>query len=96
VSGLGTGAYSVEVSSAGYETKTQTGVSVNNGATTTLNLSLSVPINYVYDELGRLVSAIDQIGNAAIYSYDAVGNLLSISRQDQTQTSVIRFSPASG
>lgn len=96
ISGLDPGSYSVEASSTGYETKTQTSVSVSNGATTTVNFTLAVPINYVYDELGRLVSAIDQNGNAATYSYDAVGNLLSISRQDQTQAAIINFLPASG
>jgi YD repeat-containing protein len=37
-------------------------------------------INYLYDELGRLIAVIDQQGDVAIYSYDAVGNLLSIQR----------------
>lgn len=96
ISGLDPGSYWVEASSTGYETRTQAGVLVSNGAATTVNFTLAVPINYVYDELGRLVSAIDQNGNAATYSYDAVGNLLSISRQDQTQAAIIRFSPASG
>ncbi len=96
ISNLDPGSYSVEVSSTGYETKTQAGVLVSNGATTTVNFTLAVPINYVYDELGRLVSAIDQNGNAATYAYDAVGNLLSISRQDQTQAAIIQFSPAGG
>ncbi len=96
ISNLDPGSYRVEASSAGYETKSQIDVSVSNGATTTVNFSLAVPINYVYDELGRLVSAIDQNGNAATYAYDAVGNLLSISRQDQTQAAIIKFSPASG
>lgn len=37
-------------------------------------------VNYVYDEVGRLVAVIDQQGDAARYNYDAVGNLLSIER----------------
>ncbi|HTG18091.1 MAG TPA: Ig-like domain-containing protein, partial [Blastocatellia bacterium] len=96
VGALNTGTYSVQASAAGYESATETGVSVTNGATTTLNLSLPVPINYVYDELGRLVSVIDKDGNAATYAYDSVGNLLSISRQVPTQVSIIQFSPNSG
>lgn len=36
------------------------------------------PINYIYDDLGRLVGAVDSQDNVAIYSYDAVGNILSI------------------
>ncbi len=35
---------------------------------------------YFYDELGRLVGVVDGSGNAAVYVYDAVGNLLSIQR----------------
>jgi len=93
---LNTGTYSVEASAAGYETKAQSGISVTDGATTTLNVSLAVPINYVYDELGRLVSVIDKDGNAATYSYDSVGNLLSISRQVPTAVSLIRFNPSAG
>jgi len=42
----------------------------------------SAAIQYAYDELGRLVAVVDQAGNAAIYVYDAVGNLLSIQRVD--------------
>ena len=41
-------------------------------------------IQYAYDELGRLVAVVDQDSNAAIYVYDAVGNLLSIQRVDAT------------
>jgi YD repeat-containing protein len=42
----------------------------------------SPAIQYAYDELGRLVAVVDQQGNAAIYVYDAVGNVLSIQRVD--------------
>lgn len=35
---------------------------------------------YYYDELGRLVGVVDGQGDAAVYNYDAVGNLLSIQR----------------
>jgi YD repeat-containing protein len=54
------------------------------------------PVNYVYDDLGRLAGVIDVNGNAAEYSYDAVGNILSISRFTGTQVSIINFSPESG
>lgn len=33
---------------------------------------------YSYDELGRLVGVVDGQGNAAVYTYDEVGNLPSI------------------
>ena len=96
IGGLNTGTYTIEISAAGYETVTQSGISVTDGATTTLNINLPVPINYVYDDLGRLVATIDKDGNAATYAYDAVGNLLSISRQVPSQVSIIQFSPGSG
>jgi YD repeat-containing protein len=54
------------------------------------------PVNYVYDDLGRLAAVVDVNGNAAEYSYDAVGNILGISRFTATQVSVINFSPESG
>jgi YD repeat-containing protein len=41
-------------------------------------------IHYVYDELNRLGAVIDQQGNAATYTYDAVGNVLGIERFDAT------------
>ena len=36
------------------------------------------PVQYFYDDLGRLTQVVDPSGNVAAYSYDAVGNLLSI------------------
>lgn len=71
-------------------------MTISNGATTTLNLSLGAPVSYLYDELGRLVCVIEKDGNAATYAYDAVGNLLSISRQSPAQVSVIGFTPKNG
>ncbi len=53
-------------------------------------------IQYVYDELGRLVAVVAPSGDAAAYSYDAVGNLLSIARYTATTVSVIEFTPNAG
>ncbi|HZE71919.1 MAG TPA: IPT/TIG domain-containing protein [Pyrinomonadaceae bacterium] len=53
-------------------------------------------ITYVYDELGRLVAVIDSAGETAVYTYDAVGNLLSISRFNSSVVSIIHFSPNKG
>ena len=39
-------------------------------------------IRYLYDDLNRLVGVIDQQGNAATYEYDAVGNILRITRRN--------------
>jgi YD repeat-containing protein len=59
-------------------------------------LTAQSPIRYVYDELGRLVGVIDTNGDAAVYQYDAVGNLLSITRTSATQVSIIDFTPNDG
>jgi YD repeat-containing protein len=53
-------------------------------------------ITYVYDELGRLVGVIDANGDAAVYRYDAVGNLLSIARFGPTDVSIFEWSPNRG
>jgi YD repeat-containing protein len=42
-------------------------------------------IFYVYDELNRLFAVVDEQGNAATYTYDAVGNILRIERFDAAQ-----------
>jgi YD repeat-containing protein len=54
------------------------------------------PISYVYDDLGRLAAVIDPSGNAASDQYDAVGNILAITRYSAGQTSVLNFSPRTG
>src|SRR5690349_2791551 len=48
--------------------------------TTTGVAAQTGPVQYGYDELGRLTIVVDPTGNAAVYNYDAVGNLLSIQR----------------
>lgn len=53
-------------------------------------------ISYVYDELGRLIAVTDPAGDTARYSYDAVGNILSISRYSSSTLSLITFTPTSG
>jgi YD repeat-containing protein len=62
----------------------------------TFGLAQSGPVQYVYDELGRLVGVIAANGDAAAYHYDAVGNLLSITRSTATQVSIIEFTPNGG
>jgi YD repeat-containing protein len=51
---------------------------------------------YVYDELGRLKAVINPSGDTAVYTYDAAGNILSISRQISTAVSIIEFTPDEG
>lgn len=62
----------------------------------TVLLGQGGPVRYVYDEAGRLVGVIDASGNAAAYHYDAVGNLLSITRSTSSQVSIIEFTPHTG
>ena len=50
----------------------------------------------VYDDAGRLIAVIDPSGDVARYSYDALGNLLSISRSSASTVSVIHFTPGRG
>ena len=56
----------------------------------------SAPVNYVYDELGRLVGVIDGTGASAVYVYDAVGNLTSIGRYTSGTVSILEFTPDNG
>lgn len=53
-------------------------------------------IAYIYDELGRLVAVVNPAGETAVYTYDAVGNILSISRRSSALVSIVDFSPKSG
>ena len=95
---LTVGSYSVEASGTGYGTKRQNLVTIT-AETTTDNLSLDAivngPLTYIYDAAGRLISTVGPT-DTVIYSYDAVGNLLSISRQSSGQVSIIQMSPNSG
>ena len=43
-------------------------------------LTVADQAQYIYNDLGRLSQVIDGSGNVATYTYDAVGNLLSITR----------------
>jgi len=96
VPSLPVGTYSVQASAFGCNPAIQSGVAVSDSNTTTINLSLTIPISYAYDDLGRLVAVVDAAAGSAVYSYDAVGNLLSISRNGPGAASIINFSPASG
>lgn len=40
------------------------------------------PIHYVYDDLNRLIAVVDRDNSAAVYVYDAVGNILAIERHN--------------
>src|SRR5687768_4856544 len=53
-------------------------------------------ISYIYDDLGRLKAVVDPATDTGVYNYDAVGNLLSISRQSSSVVSIIEFTPKEG
>ncbi len=54
-------------------------------------------VSYVYDDLGRLLAVVNgTTGQAAIYQYDAVGNLLGITTQAASAISILNFTPKSG
>ncbi|MGH7837118.1 MAG: IPT/TIG domain-containing protein, partial [Candidatus Binataceae bacterium] len=58
--------------------------------------SASASIGYVYDAAGRLLIAYDAAGDAALYSYDAVGNLLSIANYPASTLAAISTSSGTG
>lgn len=53
-------------------------------------------IQYLYDDLGRLVAVVDSSGASAIYTYDAAGNLLAITRHSAGTVAIAAFSPHAG
>ncbi len=61
-----------------------------------IDSAAAAEISYVYDDLGRLKAVIDPATDTGIYNYDAVGNLLSISRQSSSTVSILEFTPKSG
>jgi YD repeat-containing protein len=95
---LSAGTYSVQASAFGYGAVQQSSVSVTANQATTENFALAgqTTINYTYDALGRLTGVADPVNGAATYSYDAVGNILSIGRAGAGQVSILNFNPSTG
>lgn len=54
------------------------------------------PIDFAYDELGRLVGLSDRTGAGATYTYDALGNILSITNAVAGQVAIMEFTPDGG
>ncbi len=63
---------------------------------TALSSPPSNAFRFVHDADGRLKAAIDPEGDTAVYSWDAAGNLLSISRHASSKLSIAELSPAKG
>src|SRR5262245_26710676 len=57
---------------------------------------VAADVIYVYDEVGRLRSVIDETGDSATYVYDAVGNVTSIARGNAGGLSISSVAPATG
>ncbi|MBC7984666.1 MAG: IPT/TIG domain-containing protein, partial [Candidatus Obscuribacterales bacterium] len=49
---------------------------------------------YFYDDLGRLITAVDSNGSVIEYRYDANGNVTAINRNSSSTLSVALFTPA--
>jgi YD repeat-containing protein len=91
------GSYDVQALAGGHEFQTQTGQQVTANTSNTLNFALaSAQVTYIYDEVARLVGVVDPSSETAKYTYDAAGNLTSISRQGSSQISIVEFSPNGG
>ena len=95
------GTYDLRASAGGYTSQTQNGIAVSAAATTTVNFSLNqagttAGIVYIYDRLSRLRAVVDLASDTGIYNYDAVGNLLSIARQNSSVVSIIEISTTTG
>lgn len=58
--------------------------------------TVSGPVTYSYDELGRLIGVVAASGDAVRYNYDSVGNILSITRYPAGQSTIFEFHPKSG
>jgi YD repeat-containing protein len=56
------------------------------------------PIQYYYDDLGRLVTVVDSFGDVVAYVYDQVGNIVQIKRSTVTAGSlaIFDFNPKEG
>jgi YD repeat-containing protein len=53
-------------------------------------------ISYLYDDLGHLIAVVNPSQGTAVYAYDAVGNLLSITRYAATAVLIVDFTPKQG
>jgi YD repeat-containing protein len=68
----------------------------SSGILLTVPAAHAADFSYVYDDLGGLIAVIDPTGETSVQTYDAVGNLLSISRYSSALVSIIDFTPKSG
>jgi hypothetical protein len=100
VGGLTSGIYAVQAAAVGYSVGNVTGLVVAEGATSPANIALGLAptaaVRYSYDEVGRLRSVTNLAGDTAVFSYDAVGNTVSIGTYASSSVSVVNFTPSLG
>jgi YD repeat-containing protein len=65
-------------------------------ANTTPRARQGGPTRYVYDDNGRLQAVIAHSGEAAVYEYDAAGNITAVRRLAATALALLDFSPRAG
>lgn len=65
-------------------------------APATLGAAPTSPFTFIHNDAGRLAAAVDPDGNTAQYTYDAVGNLVSINRVVSSTTRVLEITPKRG
>jgi large repetitive protein len=58
--------------------------------------SVTAQVQYVYDELGRLVQVVTPNGESIQYDYDATGNISAIRKLDAAAISLSEFTPNTG
>ena len=58
--------------------------------------SRAAELQYIYDNLNRLSAVVQSDGTAAVYNYDAVGNLISITDKLPGDVTIVGFLPSSG
>ena len=57
---------------------------------------LADQVRYLYDNLNRLAAIVQSDGSTAVYNYDAVGNLISITDKVPGDVTIVGFLPSGG
>jgi YD repeat-containing protein len=97
LTGLPSGVYDLLAEAAGFRAQYRFGLGVAEGVATAGDFTLEAAgVRYVYDAQGRLSAVINPSGEAAAYSYDAAGNIQTLTRRDAGTVSVLGFTPTRG
>jgi YD repeat-containing protein len=91
------GNYDLTFSLTGFNPQARSNVAVVSGSTVSQNFAIAATgtMTYAYDSLNRLVGVTDPVAGSASYTYDAVGNVLSIQRTSAAGVSILSVSPTS-